>query len=66
MKKQERKGGIIKMGKVNTTNYSFDESGNVMDYYYQIIEMLKHIDIQEMPRIYDYLKEMYFSKESEG
>ena len=30
-----------------------------------ISEMLEHIDIQEMPKIYGYLKEMYFAEESE-
>ncbi len=43
-----------------------ENSGNVIDYYYGITEMLGHIDIQEMPRIYGYLKEMYFSEESEA
>lgn len=37
-----------------------EDSGNVIDFYYGISEMLEHIDIQEMPRIYGYLKEMYF------
>jgi len=46
--------------------YSPENSGNVIDYYYEITEMLEHIDIQEMPRIYGYLKEMYFSEESEA
>ena len=36
-------------------------TSNVIDYYYEITEMLEHIDIQEMPKIYEYLKEMYFS-----
>lgn len=44
-------------------DYSPEDSGNVIDYYYEITEMLEHIDIQEMPRIYGYLKEMYFSEE---
>ena len=39
-----------------------EDNGNVVDYYYGITEMLEHIDIQEMPRIYGYLKEMYFSE----
>lgn len=46
--------------------HSLEDSGNVVDFYYGITEMLEHIDIQEMPRIYGYLKEMYFSGESEG
>jgi len=41
------------------------DSGNVADYWYGITEMLKHIDIQEMPRIYGYLKGMYFQKEKQ-
>ena len=45
--------------------HSPEDSGNVVDYYYGIIEMLEHIDIQQMPRIYGYLKEMYFAEESE-
>ncbi len=40
--------------------HSPEDSGNVVDYYYGITEMLEHIDIQQMPRIYGYLKEMYF------
>lgn len=47
-------------------DYSPDNSENAIDYYYNISEMLEHIDIQEMPRIYEYLKEMYFSGESEA
>lgn len=54
-------GCLVGMGKVNA-DYSLDESGNVIDYYYKIAEMLEHIDIQEMPRIYGYLKEMYFAE----
>lgn len=54
-------GCIVGMGKVDTDNYSLDESGNVLDYYYKVSEMLEHINVQEMPRIYNYLKEMYFS-----
>lgn len=42
------------------SGYSPENGGNVVDFYYGIIEMLQHIDIQEMPRIYGYLKEMYF------
>lgn len=42
-----------------------EDSGNVVDYYYGITEMLEHIDIQEMPRIYGYLKELYFSEGGE-
>ena len=45
--------------------HSPEDSGNVVDYYYGISEMLEHIDIQEMPKIYGYLKEMYFAEESE-
>ena len=40
--------------------HSPEDSRNVIDFYYGITEMLEHIDIQEMPRIYGYLKEMYF------
>lgn len=39
---------------------------NVVDYYYGVIEMLEHIDIQKMPRIYGYLKEMYFAEGKGG
>ena len=45
--------------------HSPEDSGNVVDYYYGITEMLEHIDIQEMPRIYEYLKELYFSEGGE-
>ena len=45
--------------------HSPEDSGNVVDYYYGIIEMLEHIDIQQMPRIYGYLIEMYCAEESE-
>lgn len=45
--------------------YSPEDSGNVVDFYYGITGMLEHIDIQEMSKIYGYLKEMYFSGESE-
>lgn len=58
-------GCLVGMGKVNADNDSLDVSGNVIDYYYKIAEMLKHINIQEMPRIYGYLKEMYFAEKSE-
>lgn len=53
-------GYLVGIGKINADDYSIDTSGNVIDYYYKISEMLEHIDIQEMPRIYGYLKEMYF------
>lgn len=43
-------------------DYSPQDSGNVVDFYYKISEMLEHIDIEEMPRIYGYLKEMYFTE----
>lgn len=56
-------GYLVGIGKINADDYSLDTSGNVIDYYYKISEMLEHIDIQEMPRIYGYLKEMYFSGE---
>lgn len=42
-----------------------EDSGNVIDFYYGISEMLEHIDIQEMPRIYGYLKEMYFPEQTQ-
>lgn len=54
-------GYLVGLGKVNSDDYSLDTSENVFDYYYKISEMLEHIDIREMPRIYGYLKEMYFS-----
>lgn len=53
-------GFLVGIGKINADDYSLDTSSNVIDYYYKISEMLEHIDIQEMPRIYEYLKEMYF------
>lgn len=53
-------GYLVGIGKINADDYSLDTSDNVIDYYYKISEMLEHIDIQEMPRIYGYLKEMYF------
>ncbi|MBD5521422.1 MAG: hypothetical protein HDR03_09420 [Lachnospiraceae bacterium] len=46
--------------------HSPEESENVVDYYYGITEMLENIDIQEMPRIYGYLKEMYFTEGKGG
>lgn len=54
-------GYLVGLGKINSDDYSLDTSENVFDYYYKIAEMLEHIDIREMPRIYGYLKEMYFS-----
>ena len=59
-------GFLVGIGKINADDYSLDTSGNVIDYYYKISEMLEHIDIQEMPRIYGYLKEMYFSEQEGG
>lgn len=56
-------GYLVGIGKVNADDYSLDTSGNVIDYYYKISEMLEHIDIHEMPRIYEYLKEMYFPEQ---
>lgn len=55
-------GYLVGIGKINADDYSLDASGNVIDYYYKISEMLEYINIQEMPRIYEYLKEMYFSE----
>lgn len=46
-------------------DYSLKNDENPVEYYNEIFEMLEHIDIQEMPRIYEYLKEMYFSEESQ-
>lgn len=46
--------------------HSPEDNENVIDYYYGISEMLEHIDIQEMPRIYGYLKEMYFPENQKG
>ena len=57
-------GYLVGSGALNE-KYSPEDSGNVVDYYYGISEMLEHIDIQEMPKIYGYLKEMYFAEESE-
>lgn len=45
-------GFLVGIGKINADDYSLDTSSNVIDYYYKISEMLEHIDIQEMPRIY--------------
>ena len=59
-------GCLVGMGKVDADDYSLDASENVLDYYYKIAEMLEHIDIREMPRIYSYLKEMYFSEQEGG
>lgn len=47
-------------------DYSPKSGKNVIDYYCEIIEMLESIDTHEMPRIYDHLKEMYFTEESEA
>lgn len=57
-------GYLVGSGALNE-KYSPEDSGNVVDYYYGISEMFEHIDIQEMPKIYGYLKEMYFAEESE-
>lgn len=59
-------GYLVGIGKLNADDYSLDESGNVLDYYYKIAEMLEHIDIREMPRIYGYMKEMYFPEQGGG
>lgn len=58
-------GYLAGSGVVNTDDYHLNSGENILDYYYKISEMLEHIDIQEMPRIYGYLKEMYFSEENE-
>lgn len=36
-----------------------------MKYYYKIIELIEHIDIRELPFIYDFLKEMYAEEDGE-
>lgn len=46
-------------------DYSLKNDENPVDCYNEIFEMLEHIDMREMPRIYEYLKEMYFSEESQ-
>ena len=56
-------GCLVGMGKVKKDDWSLSSGDNVLDYYYEICDMLEHIDVQEMPRIYGYLKEMYFSEE---
>lgn len=53
-------GYLAGSGIVNTDDYHLNSGENILDYYYKISEMLEHIDIREMPRIYGYLKEMYF------
>ncbi|GFI46004.1 hypothetical protein IMSAGC019_01317 [Lachnospiraceae bacterium] len=58
-------GYLAGSGVVNTDDYHLNSGENILDYYYKISEMLEHIDIKEMPRIYGYLKEMYFAEESE-
>lgn len=58
-------GCLVGMGKVNADDYSLNENGNIIDYYYKISEMLGHIDIREMPKIYKYLKEMYFPEQTQ-
>lgn len=55
-------GYLAGSGVVNTDDYRLNSNENILDYYYKISEMLEHIDIQEMPKIYGYLKEMYFPK----
>ena len=52
-------GSLVGSGALKE-KHSPEDSRNVIDFYYGITEMLEHIDIQEMPRIYGYLKEMYF------
>ena len=58
-------GCLVGMGKINADDYSLDDSSNVIDYYYKISELLGHINIREMPRIYGYLTKMYFQEKSE-
>ena len=43
-------------------DYSPEDIENLVDIWRGISEMLEHIDIGEMPRIYSYLKEMYFAE----
>lgn len=45
--------------------YTPEEIGGISDYCTEVKEMMCYIDIHEMPRIYGYLKEMYFSEERE-
>lgn len=53
-------GCLVGMGKVKKDDWSLSSGDNVLDYYYEICDMLEHIDVREMPRIHGYLKEMYF------
>lgn len=55
-------GCLVGMGKLKKDDYAVSSGGNILDYYYEVCDMLEHIDVQEMPRIYGYLKEMYFAK----
>lgn len=59
-------GCLMGMGKVKKDDYAVSSGDNILDYYYEICDMLEHIDVQEMPRIYCYLKEMYFTEQATG
>lgn len=36
-----------------------------MTYYYKIIELIEHIDIRELPYLYDFLKKMYAEEDGD-
>lgn len=55
-------GCLAGMGKLKKDDYAVSSGDNVLDYYYEICDMLEHIDVHEMPRIHGYLKEMYFTE----
>lgn len=58
-------GYLAGMGALEEDFAPLEDVSNAVDCYNNITELLEHIDIQEMPRIYGYLKEMY-SPEQEG
>lgn len=37
-----------------------------MKFYEEIIEMLNHVDIESLPWIYGFMKEMFFPEDTEG
>lgn len=52
--------GVIK------DDYIPDADKSIVDYYSRLFELLEHIDMEEAPKIYGYLKEMYFTEKSEA
>ena len=51
--------GVIK------DDYVPDADESIVDYYSRLFDMLEHIDMEEAPRIYGYLKGMYFPEQEQ-